>query len=113
MQFVVAVAEERSFTRAANRCNVTQPALSRRVQEVEEALGIRLFERQTRRVTVTPAGKLFVREARRALEQKRAHGFSRPCVCKAAGATVGAWAVAVGRPTPVALIDRDLPTILS
>jgi DNA-binding transcriptional LysR family regulator len=71
MWFVVAVAEERNFSRAASRCNITQPALSRRVQEVEEALGAKLFERQTRWVRVTKAGKLFVREARRTLEQSR------------------------------------------
>ena len=69
MRFVVAVAEERNFSRAAARCNISQPALSRRVQEVEEELGTRLFERQTRRVIVTPAGRLFVREAQRTLEQ--------------------------------------------
>ena len=71
MWFVVAVAEERNFSRAANRCNIAQPALSRRVKEVEEALGTKLFERQTRSVSVTAAGKVFVREARRALEQSR------------------------------------------
>lgn len=71
MWFVVAVAEERNFSRAAIRCNITQPALSRRVREVEEALGTKLFERQTRCVRVTKAGRLFVREARRTLEQSR------------------------------------------
>jgi DNA-binding transcriptional LysR family regulator len=71
MWFVVVVAEERNFSRAAIRCNITQPALSRRVHEVEEALGAKLFERQTRCVRVTKAGWLFVREARRTLEQSR------------------------------------------
>lgn len=71
MWFVVMVAEELNFSRAAIRCNITQSALSRRVQEVEETLGTKLFERGTRRVRVTPAGRLFVREARRALEQSR------------------------------------------
>src|SRR6266545_4270994 len=69
MRFVVAVAEERNFTRASERCHISQPALSRRVKEVESALGARLFERRTRGVTVTRAGQLFVREARRSIEQ--------------------------------------------
>jgi DNA-binding transcriptional LysR family regulator len=69
MRFVVAVAEERNFTRAAMRCHISQPALSRRVSEVESVVGARLFERRTRSVSITKAGHLFVREARRTLEQ--------------------------------------------
>jgi DNA-binding transcriptional LysR family regulator len=69
MRLVVAVAEERNFTRAAARCHVSQPVLSRQVKEVEVALGTPLFERQTRNVNITKAGRLFVREARRTLEQ--------------------------------------------
>ena len=69
MRFVVAVAEERNFTRAAERCNVTQPALSRQIANVEDTLGARLFERHTRSVIVTKAGHLFVREARQTLQQ--------------------------------------------
>jgi DNA-binding transcriptional LysR family regulator len=71
MQYVVAVAEERNFTRAALRCHVTQPALSRQVADVEATLGAKLFERHTRSVSITKAGHLFIREARRALEQSR------------------------------------------
>ena len=71
MRLIVAVAEDRNFTRAATRCNISQPALSKRVREIESALGTRLFERHTRNVAVTQAGHLFVREARQALEQGR------------------------------------------
>ncbi len=71
MQFVVAVAEERNFSRAALRCNISQPALSRQVAAVESTLGTKLFERHTRSVRITSAGQLFVREARRTLEQSR------------------------------------------
>jgi LysR family hca operon transcriptional activator len=46
-----------------------QPALSRQIRDVEEALEIKLFERQSRCVQITEAGKLFVREAKRTLEQ--------------------------------------------
>jgi DNA-binding transcriptional LysR family regulator len=69
MRLVVAVAEERNFTRAATRCHISQPALSKRVREIEAALGTRLFERHTRSVRITQAGDLFAREARRTIEQ--------------------------------------------
>ena len=69
MRLVVAVAEERNFTRAATRCHISQPALSKRVREIEAALGTRLFERHTRSVRITQAGHLFAREARRTIEQ--------------------------------------------
>jgi DNA-binding transcriptional LysR family regulator len=69
MRLVVAVAEERNFTRAATRCHISQPALSKTIREIESALGTRLFERHTRKVSVTQAGHLFVREARQTLEQ--------------------------------------------
>lgn len=69
MRMVVAVAEERNFSRAAMRCHISQPALSRRIKDVEAIVGIRLFERRTRSVSITKAGQLFVREARRTLEQ--------------------------------------------
>lgn len=69
MWFVVVVAVELNFSRAAIRCNIAQSAFSRRIKQGEEVLGTRLFERQTRRVRITPSGKLFVREARRTLAQ--------------------------------------------
>lgn len=69
MHLVVAVAEERNFTRAATRCHISQPALSKRIREIESALGTRLFERHTRSVKVTQAGHLFAREARQAIER--------------------------------------------
>jgi DNA-binding transcriptional LysR family regulator len=71
MALVVAVADKGNFSRAAVHCHISQSALSRRIGDVEEALGTKPFERQPRSVAVTPAGKLFVREARRTLEQGR------------------------------------------
>src|SRR4051794_20035734 len=53
----VAVAEELSFTRAAERLFVAQQALSSQVQQLEGRLGVRLFERTTRRVGLTEAGE--------------------------------------------------------
>ena len=54
----VAVAEVRSFTRAATLAHLTQPAISRQIARLEGELGVRLFERYGRRVECTPDGKL-------------------------------------------------------
>ena len=67
MRYVVAVAEARSFTRAAERCHVVQSALSHQVKALETELGVRLFARTSRRVDVTAAGEAFVEAARQSL----------------------------------------------
>lgn len=67
MRYLVAVAEELSFTRAAERCHVSQPPLSRAIQELEAEIGARLFERDKHNVSITPAGLSLVTDARRAL----------------------------------------------
>jgi LysR family hydrogen peroxide-inducible transcriptional activator len=67
LEYVVAVAETLGFHRAAERCHVSQPTLSAQVQHVEAVLGVRLFERDKRRVLVTPAGAEIVARAKRAL----------------------------------------------
>jgi LysR family hydrogen peroxide-inducible transcriptional activator len=67
LQYVVAVAETLSFRRAAERCHVSQPSLSAQLALVEEGLGVRLFERDRRRVLATTAGKEVVERARRVL----------------------------------------------
>lgn len=53
----VAVAEERNFTRAAERVHIAQPALSAHIRQLEQRIGCRLVERTTRRVSLTPAGE--------------------------------------------------------
>lgn len=67
LQYAVAIAEERSFRRAAARCGVSQPGLSAQIADLEEALGVMLFERSQRRVLVTAAGEELVGRARRVL----------------------------------------------
>ena len=64
LRYFVAVAEELSFTRAAERLYVAQQAISRDVRELEDQLGTRLFVRTTRRVTVTPDGERLLARAR-------------------------------------------------
>ena len=67
LQYAVAVADARSFRRAAERCHVSQPSLSAQIAQLEGALGVRLFERDRRRVLLTPAGEELVERARRVL----------------------------------------------
>ena len=69
LQYAVAVAELRSFRRAAERCHVSQPALSAQVAGLERALGVRLFERDRRRVHVTRAGAALLERSRALLLQ--------------------------------------------
>jgi LysR family hydrogen peroxide-inducible transcriptional activator len=64
LQYAVAVADALSFRRAAERCHVSQPALSAQLALLEQALGVRLFERDRRHVVPTPAGALVVERAR-------------------------------------------------
>ena len=68
LRYAVAIAEEQSFTRAAERCFVVQSALSRQIKSLEGELGVRLFARTSRKVEVTPAGEAFVKQARLCLQ---------------------------------------------
>ncbi len=67
LQYAVAVAEELSFRRAAERCNVSQPSLSAQLAQLEQSLGLRLFERSQRKVILTSAGRDIVERAARLL----------------------------------------------
>ena len=67
LQYAAAVADLRSFRRAAERCHVSQPSLSAQVIQLEEQLGVRLFERASRKVIVTAAGEAVLTRLRRLL----------------------------------------------
>ncbi|QUQ62635.1 LysR family transcriptional regulator [Kutzneria sp. CA-103260] len=69
LEYVVALADELSFTRAAERLGIAQPPLSRAIARLERRLGAVLFDRTSRRVTLTPAGELLVAEARAILSR--------------------------------------------
>lgn len=69
LRYLVALADERHFTRAAAREHVAQPALSQQIRRLERELGLVLVERTTRRVALTDAGVRFVERARRALAE--------------------------------------------
>ncbi len=71
LEYIVAVAELGSFRRAAERCAVSQPSLSAQVRKLEDWFGVRLFERTTRRVVVTPTGEALIDQARRVLAEAR------------------------------------------
>ena len=69
LRYLVAVAQERNFGRAAQKCFVSQPALSVAIQKLEEELGTQVFERGKNEVTVTPVGERIVEQAQRVLEE--------------------------------------------
>src|SRR3954452_10121533 len=64
LRYLVLLAEELNFTRAARRGNVAQPALSRQIRKLEDELGVPLVDRTTRRVRLTPAGAEFAERTR-------------------------------------------------
>ncbi len=69
LEYVVAVADTLGFRKAAERCHVSQPALSTQIRDLEDRLGVILFERDARRVLVTPAGEQIILRARKVLSE--------------------------------------------
>jgi len=67
LRAAVVVAEELNISRAASRLRISQPALTKQIQELEDRIGIRLFDRDTQKVELTDAGRAFVAEAAKSL----------------------------------------------
>jgi LysR family transcriptional activator of glutamate synthase operon len=72
LRYLIAVADEQHFTRAAAREHVAQPALSQQIRRLEAELGVTLVQRTTRRVAMTEAGDVLVARARRAIAELEA-----------------------------------------
>ncbi len=72
LKYIVAVARERHFGRAAEACFVSQPTLSVAIKKLEEELDVKLFERGAAEVSVTPLGEQIVRQAQQVIEQAAA-----------------------------------------
>ena len=68
LKYILAVAKERHFGRAAEACHVSQPSLSVAVKKLESELDVKIFERRSSDVTVTPIGAVILEQAQRVLE---------------------------------------------
>ncbi|GHE56063.1 LysR family transcriptional regulator [Streptomyces capitiformicae] len=105
LQYFLAVAEELNFSRAADRLNMTQPPLSAQIRQLEEELDVVLFERTTRKVRLTAAGRHFQKSTRELLTQLDSN------IADARRAAKGEWGrLALGF-VPSATIET-LPPIL-
>jgi DNA-binding transcriptional LysR family regulator len=86
LKYFVAVAEELHFRRAAERLFVAQPAVSEQIRKLEAELGVRLFDRTNRRVSITDAGAILLEEGRRVLAQAEAAELATRNARKRSGA---------------------------
>lgn len=107
LQHFVAVAEESHFTRAAQRVNIVQSALSSSIRALEEELGTQLFVRSTRQVRLTTAGGVFLGKARAALEAVRE---ARDTMAAMQGLNQGTLSIGTVQSLPAFL---DLPLLLA
>jgi DNA-binding transcriptional LysR family regulator len=105
LAYFVAIAEERNFTRAAQRIPIAQPAISQQIRRLEAELGERLFLRDRRGIRLTPAGQALLPHARTTLQA--AEG-GRQAVAALSGLLTGRLTVGLVHPLP----DRRLPRLL-
>ena len=110
MRAIVMLAEELSYTKVARRLGISQPAVTRTIQDAEERLGRKLFERTRAQVILTDAGRKYVPEAKLALEHEERASYSAKAVAQNVEAILN-----IGRSQyldPVlsdALLSVDLP----
>jgi LysR family hca operon transcriptional activator len=106
LRYFVAVAEELNFTRAARRLHTAQPSLSQQIRQLEEHVGTALLERNRRRVLLTAAGRVFLRESRDILQRidQAVDRVSRALNSKAAELSIG-----VSPPAEVRVMPKILP----
>jgi DNA-binding transcriptional LysR family regulator len=107
LEHFVAVADERNFTRAAERVVIVQSGLSASIRTLEAELGADLFVRSTRRVTLTAAGQALLPEARRTLASARA---GRDAVAAVEGLQRGSLALGISQVLPPSV---DLPAVVA
>ena len=69
LKYFISVAEYRSFTKAANQFYISQTAITQQIQALEESMGVTLIDRSRRPIMLTPAGNVFLNEARAILER--------------------------------------------
>src|ERR1700689_1894666 len=86
LEYVVAIADEQNFTRAAARCHVAQSALSHQVARLQAEFGVRTFDRTSRSVRLTEAGQTFLPYARQILDD---YASARATLDQLAGITRG------------------------
>ena len=105
LAYFVAVAEEAHFTRAAERLAIAQPAVSQQIRRLEAELGERVFWRDRRSVTLTPAGAALLPHARAALARAR---LGREAVSAQRGLLSGPLALGLVHPLPGRRIVRAI-----
>lgn len=111
----VAVAEELHFGRAAARLHMTQPPLTRQVQTLERELGVELFDRSGRAIRLTPAGRVFLGDARRLLRDAETAVLAVRRIPTGEQGTVAVGFTAASAPAVLgpllALMRRELPGV--
>ncbi len=115
LRYLVAVADERQLTRAAAKLNISRPALSHAVSQLESEVGFQLLERQARGVALTPAGEVFLERARLALDAAEEASLAAQSLARAAQGQIEFGFVGappgLDSPGPLARFTQEHPDI--